>query len=46
LVRERSEITAIQHESEAYKFGLDNVVMNIGTLDRFKRDVLFAVQSF
>lgn len=45
VVRER-EITSPAHESEAHKFELDNVIMNTGTLERFKRDVLFAVQSF
>jgi hypothetical protein len=45
LVRER-EIPTTQHESEAHKFELDNVIMNTGPLERFKRDVLFAVQSF
>lgn len=34
------------HESEAHTFDVDAEIMNNGTLDRFKRDVLFTVQSF
>lgn len=40
------EIAQTAHESEAYKFEPDNVIMNTSTLNRFTRDVLFTVQSF
>lgn len=37
-----------QHESEAHSstFDVDGEILNTGSLDRFKRDVLFTVQSF
>lgn len=34
-----------EHESEAYEFEHDALIVNNNTLDRLKRDVLFAVQS-
>lgn len=45
MVRDRI-VAETSHESEIHKFEPDNVILNTGTLDRLKRDVLFTVQSF